>query len=192
MKLFLSILLAAFTFGCAHHQQQDETAQNPALNSRFPASDADSQDLTQMTNGQLLGYAGKNVLRITIACPVSAFTIVGSAVAETLPISSALASLGTEVGTGFKYNSLGDGKTATNYVGGAAVGAVVDLTKVGYTLLFEESPAFTDEAFSQAKASYPATKFLAQKFYSEEGNCGLAGRKLVDTLNEVQRRQAAK
>lgn len=186
MKLLLSALLLVFSFSCAHQQPVAQTTPHP----RFPASNADSQDITKMTNAQLLGFTGKNVLRVTVACPVSAFTVVATSVAETMPMLSAWASLGTELGTGFKYSTFNGDKTTTNYFGGAPVGVVVDLTKMGYVLLFEDSQDLTEGAFKNAKASYPATKYLAQKFYSTEGNCGLAGRKLVDVLTEIQRRQS--
>ncbi|MES2802765.1 MAG: hypothetical protein V4654_09760 [Bdellovibrionota bacterium] len=185
MKLLLSALLLVLSFSCSHQQQVAQTPTNP----RFPASDADSQDLAKMTNSQLLGYAGKNILRVTIACPVATNTLVITGVAETLPIFSAFASIGTAVGTNFEYSGTSRDKTATNYVGGSASGVVVDLTKIGYALLFEDSNNLLDESFKNAKSSYPATKHLAQNFYGVDGDCSLAGRRLVDTLTVIQSRK---
>lgn len=114
-----------------------------------------------MSNNQLLGYAGKNALRITMACPISAFTLTVTAIAETIPGVSAYASMATEL-TDSNYNTF-ESKKMVGTVGGGPVAVVTDLTKTGYVLLFEDKAEFTEGVFKHTRQSYPATKHLAQK-----------------------------
>lgn len=189
MKLLLSALLVMSSFSCAH--QQNVTQATPPTNSRLPAfaSVADSDDLTRLSDSELLGYAGKNILRASIACPLTSLGIILAAVTETIPILSAVGETSTELGSGLDYNS--HQKTpVTNYVGGSAGAVVVDLTKAGYGLIFNDSEQKTQNIFYNTKQSYQATKYLAQKITTANGNCGLANRRLLDVLNEIQRRQA--
>lgn len=178
MKLLFSIFVLFFSASCAHRQQP--VAQTN-VNSRFPASNADTIDVAAMSNAMLIGYAGKNVLRVTIMCPVSAYAIVLSAVAETIPGVAGFPAMAVE---GIQHEKF------FGHVGGPVLGVGADLTRMGYWLLFEESPTFVDEAFKQTKYTYPLTKKLGQHFYSDNGICGSAGQKLVAVLTEIQRRQA--
>ena len=157
-------------------------------NTRVPASDIEQNSLNQLTNSELRGYAGKNILRVIAACPVSALAIVLSAVAETIPVATSIAGIATEIKSNsqdFQWTN----KPATTATVGPIGGIIKDLSSAGYALIFEDSPRFEEGVFKDTKTSYEGTAYLAKHFYSEEGNCGLAGRKLVDTLQEIKSRK---
>lgn len=161
---------------------------NENLVKRNPSSFEETLMKRDLTNSELMKTAGKNILRVTVACPVSAYTIIASAVAETFPITSSFAGTITDETSDGKFDFFNDKTTATATLGTFA-GIIKDLTAYAYALIFVDSPSFEGGIFKDTKTSYNGTAYLAKHFYSEQGECGKAGRALVDTLEEVQSRK---
>ena len=157
-------------------------------------SDISISDLKSMSEFELAKAAGKQSLRVITACSVSSWTIALAAIGETIPMYSALTTSGAEVYTSsldqnrnFYSNSYSftEGNSVLKYVAGVPLSQVGRVFELAYDKLFKEEHEVQDKKyFLQSKDMYSATSALATHFYSEEGNCGAAGKALVDILQE--------
>lgn len=187
MKKSALVLFSIIAFSCA---SKEPVAQNFTHQDLRSIASDDVQSLSQLTNRQLIAYSGKNILRVIVSCPLSAMTIVASAIAETFPISTSMAGQITELSSykGYQAGFEWTNKPASTAVGGSVVAVVKDLTTLGYSFVFDDSTDYQD-VFKDTKTSYDGTAYLAKKFYSEKGNCGLAGQQLYGVLQEIQNRK---
>lgn len=152
----------------------------------------------KMTAAQLSGHLGKNVIRLAGACSVSSWALVLSAVTETVPMVTALSSMATQI-------KLSDDKDLHSYdaefqwtrdkdvghaVGGGALSFVTDLAQIGYYFVFDDKGQALERALAMpnTKKGYAATTALAKRFYgkNDKGECGKAGRQIVDVLSLIQ------
>lgn len=157
-----------------------------------------------MTPVQKSKYLGVNLLRVVGSCSVSSWTLVGTALAESIPMLSAMTGIGLEmaVNPSISAKEIMAGKSippkefdlfaekkAHNHVGGGVVSFVVDLVKIAYHFMFDETGEALNEALKMpnTKAGYAALTHLAKRFYGQEGDgeCSKSGRAVYDVLNSL-------
>lgn len=90
MKILFSAFVMIFVFSCAHQKPAAQPAPVVVKNNvspRFPAADADVQDLAKMPDNQLLGYAGQNIMKYIFVCPAPTYIFLLAPTLETFPIN---------------------------------------------------------------------------------------------------------
>ncbi len=73
----------------------------------------------------------------------------------------------------------------TSVNGGLLFSLTADLFKVGYDYKNGVDIKSQDEIFKNTQTTFAATTALANQFYNVDGECGIAGRNLVNALTEI-------
>lgn len=157
-------------------------------------SDLSYSELKSMSEFELAKAAGKQSLRVITACSVSSWTIAIAAIGETIPMYSVFTAMGTDIyKTTVDQNGFNDPDSYSfteensilKYLFGVPLSQVGRVFELAYDKIFKEEQEIQGKKyFLKSKDMYSATTALATHFYSQEGNCGAAGKALVDILQE--------